>query len=346
MFRVATGVRTRRRAGRLARALGLSVAIHALAFSGLELAARWGVGRDANWFQRMKAAVLGQPVPPPEPLRPAEPQVAAREVPLIFVDVEPSQATEEAPQETPFYSALNSRAANPDTRVDSNVPKITGEQTKVVKTTDTPLPRPAPVQPALPQPLQPAPDPPETQPAQTLPKPKGGERPGDLAMVKPALGPGPLDGADRSDAEPLVVRPPEKPRRLADVPKHLLAGRKMQQEGGVKRYAVESSLDVRATPFGAYDAAIIAAIQQRWYALLDQNEFARDRSGRVVLDFRLNSDGRVTEMRVAESTVGEVLSAICQRAVLDPSPFAKWPPDMRRMVGNSYREVRFTFYYN
>lgn len=333
----------------MVRALGLSVAIHLLAFGLLELTLCLGVWRDVNWLERVKAALLGEPLPPPEPLKPAESPAPAQTMPLIFVDVEPSQATEEAPKETPYYSALNSRAANPDTSVDSNVPKITGEQTKVVKTTDTPLPPAVPAHPVPPQPLQPAPqtpDPPETRMATAPPKPKGGDRLGDLAMARPALRPGPLDGSDRSDAEQLAVRPPERPRRLADLPKHVLAGRKMKQDGGVKRYAVESSLDVRATPFGAYDAAIIAAIQQRWYALLDQNEFARDRSGHVVLDFRLNYDGRITELRVAENTVGEVLSAICQRAVLDPSPFAKWPPDMRRMVGNTYREVRFTFYYN
>jgi hypothetical protein len=323
------------------------LAVHFLVFGGLELTTRLGLWREVNWFERMKAALLGQPVPPPEPLRPAQPpQALERELPLIFVDVEATQATEDAPKESAYYSALNSKAANPDTSVDSNVPRITGEQTKVVKTTDTPLPQPTPVQPFRPQPLQPASHRPEAQTAEAQPKPKGGEKLGDLAMVKPALRPGPSEGSDRSDTEQLAVRPQEKPRRLADLPKHLLAGRKMQQEGGVKRYAVDSSLDVRATPFGAYDAAIIAAIQQRWYALLDQNEFARDRSGHVALDFRLNHDGRITEMKVAENTVGEVLSAICQRAVLDPSPFAKWPPDMRRMVGATYREVRFTFYYN
>ena len=36
---------------------------------------------------------------------------------------------------------------------------------------------------------------------------------------------------------------------------------------------------------------------------------------------------------------------LCQRAVLDPAPFEKWPSDMRRIIGSDRREVRFTFYY-
>jgi hypothetical protein len=50
-------------------------------------------------------------------------------------------------------------------------------------------------------------------------------------------------------------------------------------------------------------------------------------------------------MKVAESTTGEVLSLICQKAVLDPAPFAAWPSDMRRTLGDT-RSIQFTFYYN
>jgi len=41
-----------------------------------------------------------------------------------------------------------------------------------------------------------------------------------------------------------------------------------------------------------------------------------------------------------------LLCLLCQQAIQDPSPFDKWPSDLRRLVGADYREVRFTFYYN
>ena len=51
-------------------------------------------------------------------------------------------------------------------------------------------------------------------------------------------------------------------------------------------------------------------------------------------------------MRIADSEVNEMLGWLCQRAVLDPAPYARFPADMRRMLRNDYRDVRFTFYYN
>jgi hypothetical protein len=59
----------------------------------------------------------------------------------------------------------------------------------------------------------------------------------------------------------------------------------------------------------------------------------------------LHYDGRITDMKVAESTTGEVLTLICQKAVLDPAPFAAWPSDLRRAQGD-IRSIQFTFYYN
>jgi hypothetical protein len=118
----------------------------------------------------------------------------------------------------------------------------------------------------------------------------------------------------------------------------------MKQEGGVKRSG-SVSLDVKGTPFGAYDAAIVAAVQQRWYDLLDERKYASDGTGKVVLEFRLNHDGKISNMKTTESDVNDLLNLLCQRAVLDPSPYARWPDDMRRLVGGNFREVRFTFYY-
>ncbi len=119
----------------------------------------------------------------------------------------------------------------------------------------------------------------------------------------------------------------------------------MQQDGGVPRHAFTSSLDAKATPFGEYDAAIIEAVSQRWYDLLDSRRFAQDRNGKVMLRFKLKSDGSVIEVQTLENTVGDLLGYLCQEAIEEAAPFAKWPPDMVRMIGANYREVTFTFYY-
>jgi hypothetical protein len=123
-----------------------------------------------------------------------------------------------------------------------------------------------------------------------------------------------------------------------------LPGEKIKQEGGVSRRNEIASLDTKATPFGAYDAALVDAISHRWWALLDERTYASDSRGKVVLQFHLHYDGRITEMNMADNTAGEVLGFICQKAVLDNAPYAAWPSDMRRTLGD-IRSIQFTFYY-
>ena len=70
-----------------------------------------------------------------------------------------------------------------------------------------------------------------------------------------------------------------------------------------------------------------------------------DRTGKVVLRFHLNYDGSITDMRFAENTVGDLLGYVCQKAVMDPPPFARWPTDMRRDDRRIIVRLQFTFYY-
>ena len=118
----------------------------------------------------------------------------------------------------------------------------------------------------------------------------------------------------------------------------------MLQDGGVQRRAIAPSFDVKLTGFGDYDARFYEAVCQRWWDLLDSQQFARDRTGKVTLQFHLNHDGTISEMKVAQNDVGEVLGYVCQKAVLDPAPFERFPTDMRLKLGD-YANIKFTFYY-
>jgi hypothetical protein len=107
-------------------------------------------------------------------------------------------------------------------------------------------------------------------------------------------------------------------------------------------------VDAKASPFGDYDYAFIRAVEQRWYQLLDNSQYhyMMDRQGKVVLTFRLHFDGRITDLEADSNTAGEILGLLCQRAIKDPAPFARWPTEMRKAVQSDYREVKFTFYYD
>lgn len=315
---------------RLAWAFALSLAFHLLVFGTYQTGKKYNLWQSLHlptWLHAPK--ILQEAFKKKESQPPPQPQ----DIPLMFVNVNPAQATAEAPKDAKFYSDKNSRAANPEPDKITDVPKISGNQTVVPKTEDVPREKFTPLQPA--RPVEPA------QVAQEELKPKPAQPPGDLVMAKPAPTPRPTDG-DANEAKP--PRPRTVKEALAQLRPSQLPGEKMKQDGGVQRRHEMASLDTKATPFGAYDAALVEAISQRWFTLLDERDYASDSRGKVVLHFRLHYDGRITDMDMTENTAGEVLGLICQKAVLDPAPFAAWPSDMRRTLGD-IRSIQFTFYY-
>ena len=288
----------------------------------------WGVyeiGKKYGWWQRLQAWSLFHRV------EKKNPQLAQKEnePPLIFVDV--SHPEPEPPKTAKNYSNKNSQAANPDAKTDDNLPKVDGTQKVIPKTEDAPRPSS----------LQPTPPPPEPTPSA---KPVEEARPqeamnlGNLKLEKPA---------EQKTEEQKAAQAPQRPRTIkqALAQQQQLPGQKMQQDGGVRRQRVWSSLDAKATAFGDYDRAIIEAVTQRWYDLLDSHRFAQDRTGRVIVYFKLKPDGTVEEMKILDNTVGNLLGYVCEEAIGDAAPFGKWPSDMRRAIGANYREISFTFYY-
>jgi len=366
------------------RAFCISIALHFIIFAIIEL------GHGLGWWkhsvlpvwmrestQRKLALDKANPLKMPQP-----PKKPEEDVPLIFVEIDPSQATQEPPKDTTYYSTRNTAAANPKPEADTKVPKIDGKQQQVPRLADQALPQPkqpepqpqktAEIKPPEPQPLQPEvqkpekvaetkpepkpePPPPKAAPSvPTTPKAQPEVKPGDLAMgtatpkkaATPTFSTSPPAQPQPVQQSAPIPRPRPRTLAMAREQKGMLAGEKMKQEGGVRRIDLNTSLDVKDSPFGAYDKAFIAAVQSRWYSLLEQRSFVGNQTGKVMLDFRLHQDGRITDMRVQEKEVTETLAYICERAVEDPAPFQPFPSDLKRLLPTDYREVRFTFFYN
>jgi outer membrane biosynthesis protein TonB len=307
-------------------ALVVSVAVHAIAFWLLFVLAIFSallsIGKREAITQLLHTQAARARTAPEQ-----EPQ-------LVFVQVDPSQAAAEAPKNAKYYSAHNSVAANPDPQGDTGTPRIEGKQTVVPKTEDTPRPTPATLQPSPPKDT--------SKPSKDDQKSKPEERPkpGDLAMLKP-------NDTPAKDASETPQVEHERPHTLAEA--HMLAGDKMKQDGGVKRREPRPAFDVAGSPFGEYDDRIVTAIQQRWYDLLENETFAQNRVGTVVVTFRLYPDGHITDVRIAQSDVGEVLGYVCMSAIQDPSPYDHWPEAMLRKnkidTGHDYRDCRMVFAY-
>lgn len=355
----------------IAWSLLLSLAIHVALLTTLEVGSRYDLWRFSPFA--MIAKLLG--VKPagesatakaPDAAKPAEPE--ARDIPMVFVDVDPSQATLETPPETPFYSPVNSLAADADPVDDQLQPRLDGKQDKVLKTMDTQRSAATPLQPSQPQEAAPASKPGEPKPEvvervtpdatpaekqlaklEPVEKPLPRPEPGNFEAAKP---PPKVEPAASTVPSGTGIDQRERPRTLAAArvgknvnPDSALVGEKFKQDGGVGRFSIQSSLNVRGSPFGNYDARFVAIVQQCWYELLDQQRYTFDRVGKVVLRFKLSFDGRIKDMETVESNVGEVFTLLCQMAVTKPAPFDKWPTEMRKMIREDDREVMFTFYY-
>jgi len=320
---------------RLVWALVISLLLHGGGYGVYEGGKRlhlWEKIRMPAWIQKITQALnlpLAKQTPQPPP--------AAREAPLMFVEVNPKNAVAEPPKNAKYYAAQSTRAANPDPERDTGTPKITGKQELIMRTEDTQLSKAQPLQPAPPQHDK------EKEPAPEEIKPKPTLLPGELTMAKPADQERKTEG-DAPKPKPRTVA--EAKARLAQQQRLSTAGERAKQDGGVKRFAVQSSLDAVGSPFGVYDAAMIAAIQERWYSHLEKRSYASDGMGKVTIQFRLHPDGRITNVDVVKSSVDDILSALCQLAILDNAPYAPWPREMRLMVANGYRDLTFTFYYN
>ena len=312
---------------RLVWGLAISLALHLGVYGGYRLGKKFHLWENLHWPAWMQRAKIFAAHP-----KPPAPSPVPQEAPLMFVDVSPQQATPEAPKNAKFYAAKNSKAASPDPARDTEVPQVTGQQTEVAKVEETKRVKFDQLQPDFAALAR------EREAEQSKPKPT--QTPGELVLAKPDVTLRQDDGFTEHS------RPRTIKEALMRQNRQQLVGEKMKQVGGVNRRLEISSLDAKATPFGSYDAALIEAIQSRWYDLLDQISYNNYRVGRVVVQFRLHYDGRITDMRIGETTVGDTLALLCQKAILDPAPYDKWPQEMRQMADKDYRDISFTFYYN
>jgi hypothetical protein len=176
--------------------------------------------------------------------------------------------------------------------------------------------------------------------AEALQKAKQGQKP-PLALAK--ANPAQENSNQNSEAENSSIGSPDsRPRRLDEV-KRASPGEKFSMDGGVQRFDLTASLAAKGTVIGDYTQRLVEAIRQRWFIALDS--LSTTKPGKVVLDFRIHNDGRVSHVTIRETSVGELQSVICQTAITDPAPFARWPDAMRNELKSDWRDVTFTFYY-
>ncbi len=344
-------------------ALSISLALHVVLFLFGGTLLSMAILKNPDLLKQIAQSperiieLTAQELRPTPPQREQAKQEAERQMPMLFIEVDPSKAVKEAPENTKFYAAQSTLASNPDTKLDTDLPKIDGKQTQITRAFDAPRsqPKPMPLQPSPPpqakveaQPKKEIADQPREQAKQKASEQKQNsaeqvkQAPGDLDRKIP-----PQTPAQTAAAAETPAAPPARPKTLTEARLRQSdsrpPGEKMKQEGGARNISSDFSFSAKGTPLGDYDARIVDAIRTKWYALLDGKSSPR---GHVTIEFRLYSNGAVRNVKTTEKDVDELFAYLCQSAIITPAPYEKWPDAVRTAVGMDYRDVKFTFFYN
>jgi hypothetical protein len=283
---------------------------------------RWLAAVENKVFPTIHVAASKPPPPQQPPL-------------LQFVEVDPATQAKEPPKEAKYTGAVNTQAASPK-KADAALPQIDGQQEKVLKTTEDSKPKSAPEQKPLVKPVEVAKEKPSEKPSEAKPV-------GDMAMAKPSEKTVPK-ATPRNEQNGRASDQHQRPRTLEEAKRRSgTLGQKMKQDGGTHEVASTSTLDVKVTGYGAYDALFVEAVKQCWYRQIEDHGGVPV-TGKVVIQFRLHSDGSLTELSTLSTDVDGTFTWMCEQALRKPQPFEKWPTEMRREMGES-RVFEFTFYY-
>jgi hypothetical protein len=128
-----------------------------------------------------------------------------------------------------------------------------------------------------------------------------------------------------------------RPRILADT--QMNQGARRGQERPEEK--LRSVGDIRE-PSADYDAELVAAVRRHWAKLLQQTHRMPGK-GKVVLQFNLHQDGRISDMKVVVCELEAYFGSLCQQAVLAIAPLPPWQPQMRRQIGADHHSATITF---
>jgi len=336
---------------RLSFALGVSLLLH--------LAALWFYASPmiTRAISQLLASVVS-PKPAVVVTKQDQERMLARrkQVPLLsFVEVDASQASAIRPPDARFYSDRSSLAANPTPMARSvEVPKIEGRKLNHLETTTVRLPgraQPTPARVASSK-LQPFDLVMRVKLSKIVQKPKeDGVTSPELALREqqpdPAVSvaqPVPAQQAASAPVPHLQLAEPSfslrSEPRPGEASEREIPTIASQTDAGVSRRG-PVALNVVGMPQGAYSKKMFAEIGRRWTLLLEQY-YADGQPGTVKINFTLYPTGRVANLRIAQNTASSILGSYCEKAVVDSSPFDRWPEELK-LLGGDHLDITIDF---
>ncbi|MGC9452552.1 MAG: hypothetical protein ACP5I4_14030 [Oceanipulchritudo sp.] len=93
------------------------------------------------------------------------------------------------------------------------------------------------------------------------------------------------------------------------------------------------AFDAQYSEFGEYWRRVAEIIEARWRNLVYNTRAIPFNGTRVVVEFSITRDGRVTDVRVGDSTAGKLAETVSVDAIVGEAPFFEWTPEMIVKMG-------------
>jgi hypothetical protein len=74
--------------------------------------------------------------------------------------------------------------------------------------------------------------------------------------------------------------------------------------------------------------------------------FAQRFPGEVVIQCRLDFQGRITEPKILGNTLDDQCGEVFKKALVERSPYDAWPEEAHQELGSDYRELKLTIHYD
>lgn len=291
--------------------------------------------------------------------------------PLKFVEVNPN-APDNTPDKTNNFAAQNQQVAQEKPTLDhkSDAPAIKGDKDpNVTAIVSGDLSKPSPASPPVPKSTEKSsekPAKPEEAVARRaqIPLPGIEKAQGDsvdgigsnIAKSAPGAQPVPeaVDGAPDAKSDKGLPRSiyysasidPAHPQPRQSVPASIVKARhsplKNNDFGTDNIGAV--AYDAKWSSYGEYLKKFIDSVQVQWERILYQSNIYPTAGSLVTVVFRMNSEGKISEIVKVEGAGGRAAQDACVSAITARDPYGAWSDEMIAALGKS-QEFTFTFTY-
>ena len=142
------------------------------------------------------------------------------------------------------------------------------------------------------------------------------------------------------------VPPTVYPRTRPQLSKDLIHGPLMKSLTSAPRLG-QISIECRLHPYGAYIQEMLQSIEEQWNQLARGSiQFLqRDRlPGRITLSFKLEANGRISELSRIDNEGYSLAAELCRQAIASRVPFGEWTEKMIKDFGQS-DQITISFQY-